>query len=114
MSDDAAGAYHVVITANARSDLHALHAYLLEQAGSECAADWLDSLTEAIDSLHQFPERGSIPSELAELGISTYRQRLIGPYRLLYEVDVGEVIIHLIVDSRRDLGAVLMRRLLAQ
>jgi toxin ParE1/3/4 len=57
-------------------------------------------------------ERGSYPKELVSLGIKEYRQTFFKPYRVIYRVADNKVIIYLIVDGRRDMQAVLARRLL--
>jgi toxin ParE1/3/4 len=62
--------------------------------------------------LSRFPERGSHPKELLSLGIKEYRQTFFKPYRLVYRITDRKVTIYLIVDGRRDMQAVLARRLL--
>ena len=67
---------------------------------------------EVVDGLTRFPERGSYPRELLALGIKEYRQTAFKPYRVIYRVVGSQVVIHLIVDGRRDMQSVLARRLL--
>jgi len=50
---------------------------------------------------------------LLALGIREYRQSLFKPYRVIYRVIGQRVYIYLIVDGRRDMQALLARRLLA-
>jgi toxin ParE1/3/4 len=49
---------------------------------------------------------------LLALGIKEFRQASFKPYRLIYRVAGMQVIVVLIVDGRRDMQAVLARRLL--
>ena len=82
---------------------------------SDCVANAnhvLDELTDVVESLSRFPERGSYPKELVSLGIKEYRQTFFKPYRVIYRVTGGQVIIFLIADGRRDMQSVLARRLL--
>ena len=72
----------------------------------------LDQLTEVVESLSRFPERGSYPKELVALGFKEYRQTSFKPYRVIYRVGGSQVIIYLIADGRRDMQSVLARRLL--
>jgi toxin ParE1/3/4 len=72
----------------------------------------LDALIDVVESLSRFPERGSHPRELLGLGIKEYRQTFFKPYRLVYRITDRKVTIYLIVDGRRDMQAVLARRLL--
>jgi toxin ParE1/3/4 len=67
-----------------------------------------------VESLSRFPERGSHPRELLGLGIKEYRQTFFKPYRLVYRITDRKVTIYLIVDGRRDMQAVLARRLLGR
>jgi toxin ParE1/3/4 len=73
----------------------------------------LDELTDVVESLSKFPERGRYPKELVGLGIKEYRQTFFKPYRAIYRVTGSQVIIYLIADGRRDMQSVLARRLLA-
>jgi toxin ParE1/3/4 len=49
---------------------------------------------------------------LVALGIKEYRQTAFKPYRVIYRVEGIRVMIYLIADGRRDMQAVLARRLL--
>ena len=56
--------------------------------------------------------RNPYPKELVCLSINEYRQTFFKPYRVIYRITGGQVIIYLIADGRRDMQAVLARRLL--
>ena len=58
------------------------------------------------------PDRGAHPPELLALGIRDFRQTGFRPYRVIYRVGGDQMVIHLIVDGRRDLPSLLGRRLL--
>ena len=72
----------------------------------------LDRLLAAIETLETFPLRGSVPRELDALGIREFRQILVEPYRLIYRVVGKTVFVMVIADGRRDMQALLERRLL--
>lgn len=72
----------------------------------------LDDLLASIATLERFPERGAIPDELAKLGMREFRQLVFQAYRLIYRVIGDEVYVLLIADGRRDMQALLERRLL--
>jgi len=65
-----------------------------------------------IANLGRMPERGRIVPELLEQGIAMYRQVLIPPYRVICRVRSSAVCVEIVVDSRRQLGDLLARRLL--
>lgn len=104
--------FEVLLTGGAEQDLEAIHDYISE---FDCIANAnyvLDQLMELVEQLSRFPERGSYPKELVALGIREYRQTSFKPYRVIYRVAEGQVIIYLIADGRRDMQSVLARRLL--
>lgn len=105
--------FEVLLTEGAEQDLEAIHDYICE---FDCVANAnavLDELMAIVESLSKFPERGSYPKELIGLGIKEYRQTFFKPYRVIYRIAGNQVIIYLITDGRRDLQAVLARRLLS-
>ena len=55
---------------------------------------------------------GSIPDEIEKLNLNQYRQVVSGLNRIVYEVRQDSIYIHMIVDVRRDMNALLTRRLL--
>ena len=104
--------FEVLLTEGAEQDLEAIHDYLSEFDCVTNANYVLDELMDVVESLSKFPERGSYPKELVSLGIREYRQTFFKPYRVIYRITDGQVIIYLIADGRRDMQAVLARRLL--
>jgi toxin ParE1/3/4 len=104
--------FEVLLTRGAEQDLEALHDYVAEFDSPIKAGALLDKLMEVVRSLAHSPERGSYPKELAALGVKTFRQTAFKPYRVIYLVTEGRVLIYLIVDGRRNLQALLERRLL--
>ncbi len=106
--------YEVLLTAGAQRDLEAIYDYIAETDGQARANHVLDRLLEVSKRLAEFPERGAYPKELLALGIREYRQLFFQPYRLIYRVIGQQVFITLIADGRRDMQALLARRLLEE
>ena len=106
------GSYTVLLTEGAEQDLESIYDYIAEYDSQASAEYVLDQLMDAVQGLARMPERGSYPKELAALGIKEYRQTSFKPYRVIYRVAGGQVIIYLIADGRRDMQALLARRLL--
>jgi len=104
--------FEVLLTGGAEQDLEAIHDYISEFDCVANAGHVLDQLIKLVEKLSRFPERGSYPKELVELGIKEYRQTSFKPYRVIYRVAENQVIIYLIADGRRDMQSVLARRLL--
>ena len=104
--------FEVLLTQGAEQDLEAIYDYICEFDGAPSANYVLDALMDVVENLSRLPERGSYPKELVSLGIKEYRQTFFKPYRVIYRVADNKVIIYVIVDGRRDMQAVLARRLL--
>ena len=104
--------YEVLLTGGAERDLEAIYDYLTTSDTRASANYVLDKLVTVAESLATFPERGSHPKELLAVGIREYRQVFFKPYRVIYRVRGKQVFIYLIADGRRDMQALLARRLL--
>ncbi|MEX0801733.1 MAG: type II toxin-antitoxin system RelE/ParE family toxin [Candidatus Binatia bacterium] len=104
--------FEVLLTADANRDLEDIYSYVAENEDARKADDLLDRITAVVKSLSTYPNRGSYPKELAELGILDYRQRFFKPYRIIYRVIRKRVYVYLIADGRRDFQLLLARRLL--
>jgi toxin ParE1/3/4 len=106
-------AYGVVIDANAERDLDDIVTYIEEHDSADRAIDVAASIEQAIAGLSTFPKRGSHPKELLEYGNTDFREVYFKPYRILYRVVQRPVVVMLIADGRRDMHALLTRRLLS-
>jgi len=104
--------FQVLLTADASRDLEDLYDYVAEHDAPSKADYVLDHLENVLEALATFPERGSHPKELLALGIRDYRQTFFKPYRIIYRVVSRRVYVYLIADGRRDMQALLERRLL--
>jgi toxin ParE1/3/4 len=104
--------FEVLLTADANGDLEELFDYISEHDSPSKADYVLDRIQKVVETLATFPKRGSYPGELLALGIREYRQTFFKPYRLIYRVIGRRVYIYLIADGRRDMQALLERRLL--
>ncbi len=102
----------VLLTEDAERDLEGLYTYIVESDSKKRADSVLDRLLEAAQRLATVPERGAVPKELRDLGVSDYRQVFFKPYRIIYRVIDRRVVIYLIADGRRDMQSLLARRLL--
>lgn len=104
--------FEVLLTADADSDLTELYEYIAAHDAPEKAEYVLNRIARVLETLAMFPDRGSHPKELLALGVRDYRQAFFKPYRLVYRVIGKCVYVYLIADGRRDMQALLQRRLL--
>lgn len=102
--------FEVLMTKSAARDLEELHGFIARHDAPEKAAQVLNAVTEVIDSLTEFPERGAHPRELLSLGIKEFRETFFKSYRVIYRIVGQRVYILLIADGRRDFQTLLKRR----
>jgi len=105
-------AAHVLLTEDARQDLQHLHDWIATNDDPANAAYVLDQIEHALESLSENPLRGRYPRELVEVGLKEYREIFFKPYRIIYRVLESRVYVMVITDGRRDMQALLQRRLL--
>jgi len=104
--------YRVRLTDEAELDLVDIYCYVTDN-DSVAAADYLlDEFERLCSALSDLPQRGHIPPELDRVAVTSYLEVHFKPYRVIYEVIGREVIVHGILDGRRDMQSLLERRLL--
>ena len=69
-------------------------------------------IREKVSSLDFESTRGRVVPELSNQGITKYRELVIYPWRVIYEIDDKTVLIVIVVDGRRNLEDLLFKRLL--
>lgn len=104
----------VRLTRGAERDLRRLSEYVASTRSPGEAAALIRSLRDKTNTLSRFPELGAVPKELEALGFKEHRQLVLPPYRIFYSVADEQILITLIADGRRDMGALLQRRLLGE
>lgn len=107
--------YEVVLTEDAQQDLQELYDYIAENDAPTKANYVLGCIEQLLASLANMPERGAWTKELLALGIREYRETYFKPCRVIYRVIQSDkrrmVYVYLIVDGRRDMQALLQRRM---
>ena len=104
-------AYEVVWASVAEYDLLEILVYIAEE-NPENALDILKRIKSRTDKLEHSPMQGRVVPELLGQGISSYRELVIGPWRMIYKVEQRSVHIVSVLDSRRKIEDVLLARLL--
>lgn len=104
--------FKVVILESAEHDLKELRSYVVRNHSSDAWANTYGKIKETVRNLADFPQAGSIPEEIEKLNLSQHHQAVSGMNRIIYEVRRDIIYIHIIVDTRRDMKSLLLRRLL--
>jgi len=103
--------YKINVVSSAIVDLQNIVDYISLDNPS-IASNILDKLEKRIDSLKEYPVRGRIIPELASHNIIEYRELIETPWRIIYKVVEHEVFVFAVVDGRRNIQDILLRKLL--
>jgi addiction module RelE/StbE family toxin len=103
--------YNINITQNAEDDLNEIILYIA-QNNPQNALKIMERIQSRINTLECFPKKGGYVPELLAKNIKDYRQLIENPWRVIYKIENADVNILTIVDSRRNLQDILIRKLL--
>jgi toxin ParE1/3/4 len=104
--------YKVNFSANAERDLFEIYSFVYQNDG-EINADYLiNNIQSKFFELQEFPVRGHTLPELLSFNIADFLEIHFKSYRIIYQVYKTEVLIHCILDGRRDIKKILEERLL--
>jgi toxin ParE1/3/4 len=104
-------AYEVQWSKISEKDLVAIIKYI---ADDNPARDYevFQEVKRKASNLRSLPERGRLVPELQEQGITQYRELVIPPWRLIYRITEKEVYVLSVLDSRRNIEDMLLKRLI--
>lgn len=104
--------FDVIWLKSAERDLDDVADYIAAHDSLSNAKYVIEKLLAATRSLATHPESGSRVKELEGVASSEYRQVFFKPYRLIYRIMGKKIFIYFVADGRRDMQALLMRRIL--
>jgi plasmid stabilization system protein ParE len=99
------------MTQNAENDLNEIIMFIA-QNNPQTAIKIMEKIQARTNTLDHFPYRGSYVPELLARNIKEYRQIIESPWKIIYKVDDAIVNILAIIDSRRNLQDILIKKLL--
>lgn len=102
----------VRLTVEAEEDLFEIWRFVANNDSPAKADSLLDGLEATCQSLSKTPNKGHVPKELRRVDILDFLEIHYKPYRILYERDEKRMLIHAILDGRRDMESLLRSRLL--
>ena len=102
--------YFVKWTAPARDDINEIIDYI-SQTNEAYAVKILDSIEENVKKLDISPERFRIVPELEKYGYLMYREIIVEYWRIVYKIESDFVYIMLVIDGRRNLQDLLLRKM---
>jgi len=103
--------YEVRISKFAESDINDIIGYWIVKNRTFCFSLY-DKLKSKISELGYFPEKGRIVPELEKNGIQNYKELIEGNYRIIYSINMDVVSVLSIIDSRRNLEEILIKKVI--
>jgi toxin ParE1/3/4 len=104
--------YILGLAISAKSDLREIFRYIEQHDSLESADNLVNSIEKVITSLTIMPQRGHCPPELARIGIHEFLEIHFKPYRIVYSIRNNNIVVHCVLDGRRDMQTLLQQRLL--
>ena len=95
----------------AEADLREIVLHIAEESPAR-AGKILEEIAEKVSGLSRFPERGRIVPELRDQGIFLYRELIHSPWRIIYRIEEDKVYVLSVLDSRRNVEDLLLKRLI--
>ncbi len=97
---------------SAASDLDDILDLVADRDGVDRALELYENLRRRVAGLSRHPRRCRYVPELKAIGLSEFRESICRPYRLFFRLVGDQVILLGVLDSRRDLEALLIDRAL--
>jgi toxin ParE1/3/4 len=104
--------FDVIWLESAERDLNDIADYIAAHDSPSNAKYVVEKLLAATSSLASHPDAGTRVKELEGVASREYRQVFFKPYRVIYRVMGKKVFIYVVADGRRDMQALLIRRML--
>lgn len=104
--------FSVIVSEPAEIDLEEIHAYIEMHDSRERADNLFDAIGQRLVALADMPQRGHFPPEFVRLGVHDFREVHHKPYRIIYAIAAKTVTVYAVLDGRRDMQTLLMKRLL--
>ena len=103
--------YEVIWSETSEKDLIDIVEYIAADSPST-AFPIFREIKHKASRLYAFPDRGRIVPELRDQGIVLYRELIVPPWRIIYRISQKTVYVLSVLDSRRNVEDILLRRLL--
>lgn len=99
----------VIWTETATKDLNEIIEYIANDS-VEIALEKFYTIKDSAKQLDKFPEQVRIIPELKNENIMKYRELIISPWRLMYKIEEKKIYIMAVLDGRRNIEDILMKR----
>jgi len=100
----------VIVSQFAEDDLNEIIEYYYSLS-EKYVEKVISEFEENVMSLQKHPKSGRIVPELEKQGILQFRELIQGYYRIVYEISGEKVIVHTIIDGRRNFEDIIISKL---
>ena len=100
----------VIVSRFAEDDLNEIAEYYFSLSPNY-VEKVINDFEENVMALKNHPKSGRVVPELEKQGITQYRQLIQGNYRIIYEIFDDKVIVHTVIDSRRNIEEIIISKL---
>ena len=102
--------YEVIVSQFAEDDLNEIIEYYFSLS-ENYVEKLIFEFEENVMSLQNHPKSGRIVKKIKKQGILQYRELIQGYYRIVYEISDDKVIVHTIIDGRRNFEDIIISKL---
>lgn len=103
--------YEIVWARVAENDLKEIIDYIAID-NPTTALNILKKIRDKASNLYTIPERCRIVPELKDQGIMQYRELIVSPWRIIFRIAEMKVYILSVLDARRNVEDILLKRLI--
>ena len=100
----------IIVSEFAEEDLNEIVDYYFSRS-PDFVERIISEFEENVLSLQKHPKRGRTVPELERQGITKYRELIQEYYRIVYEISGNKVIVHTIIDGRRNFEEIIISKL---
>ena len=99
----------VIWTKPALNDLDEIITYIAADS-VDTAIKQYERIKETAKEITAFPKQGRIIPELQNENITKFREIVVNPWRMMYRIEENRILILAIIDGRRNIEEILMKR----
>jgi toxin ParE1/3/4 len=103
--------YEVIVSQFSERDIDEIINYFID-INKDYSISLYKKLKKRIIELETFPEKGRMVPELEQKGITAYKEIVEGNYRIIYSIHKASVYILAVIDSRRNLEEILLKKVI--
>ena len=103
------GNVKVIWTKPALNDLDEIISYIAYNSIDNAIKQY-ERIRETAKEITAFPKQGRIIPELKNENIIKFREIIVNPWRIMYRIDDDRILILAIIDGRRNIEDILMKR----